>query len=168
MRWYYHDGSQQIGPVDEAEIIRLMKSGRIGDATLVWKQGAQTWVSAASTELKEHLRPEPPPTILSPPPIGATLSNNGQMVLPRNPPRSVVWMTFSGFVWAGLGQLILGQSAKGIVLMVADILLLAIPSGIIISLVLSIVSAIDAYKVAKCLAAGKPVDPWSFFPGQTT
>lgn len=75
-------------------------------------------------------------------------------------------MTFWAFILPGLGQLILGQSAKGIVLMVTDVLLIVIPGGIIISLIMSIISAIDANKVAKRLRAGNPVDPWSFFPDQ--
>jgi TM2 domain-containing membrane protein YozV len=164
MRWYYHDGSKQFGPVDQGEVVRLIGSGIVRASTQVWKEGTPSWVSAVSTELKEHLQPEPPPIILSPPPMTSTASENRQMVLPRNPPRSIGWMTFCGFLWAGLGQLILGQSAKGVVLMVADILLLPIPGGIIFSLILSIISAIDANKVAKRLGSGKPVDPWSFFP----
>jgi hypothetical protein len=166
MRWYYHDGQKPIGPLDEADIIQLASTGEILHTSQVWKEGTPAWVAAGSSELNKHLLPDPPPIPqIGPPPFPTSAQTRpAGLVQPRVPARHVGWMTFWGFIWAGLGQLILGQSAKGIVLMVADALCMLVPGGILIALVLSIVSAIDANKVAKRLKAGNPVDPWSFFP----
>lgn len=167
MSWYYHDGQKPVGPIEEAEIIRLAASGAISGRTPVWKQDMAAWVTADASEIKAHLVSVPPPLPqVNPPPIGAATpsASSPGLVQPRTPPRSVGWMTFWGFIWAGLGQLILGQTAKGFVLMATDVLLMLVPGGLLISLVVSVVSAIDAHKIAKCLRAGQPVDPWAFFP----
>lgn len=70
MRWYYHDGQKQIGPIDETEMIKLVESGVVRSATQVWKEGTPSWSQVASSELKQHLPPEPPPLVqMSPPPM---------------------------------------------------------------------------------------------------
>jgi TM2 domain-containing membrane protein YozV len=166
MNWYYHDGQKQIGPMAEAEIAKAAAAGAVHGATQVWKEGTPAWVAAGSSELKQYLSPEPPPMVqMTPPPMqsAATPSAEG-LVQPRSPARSVGWMTFWGFIWAGLGQLILGQTTKGIVLMVASAVICFFPGGVFISVIMSVVSAIDANKVAKRLQAGNPVDQWAFFP----
>jgi TM2 domain-containing membrane protein YozV len=167
MRWYYSDGSKQVGPIDEPDVIRLMQSGQIRGATQVWKEGTPSWVSAVNSDIKEHLLPEPPPMNPTPPPMTATTSFNsgGRLVTPRNPPRSVGWMTFWGFIWPGLGQALCGQGSKGAVLMVASLILSIVFSfTLVIPLAICVAGAIDANKVAKRLAMGKPVGEWEFFP----
>lgn len=78
MRWFYHDGKEQIGPVDNAEMIKLAESGVLRKTTQVWKEGTPAWIVAASSELSEHLLLEPPPMPLQPGPTdgGAQLGQH--------------------------------------------------------------------------------------------
>lgn len=48
MNWYYADGSQQKGPVSEAELDQLFQSGQITGATLIWKEGMASWEAYTS------------------------------------------------------------------------------------------------------------------------
>ncbi len=43
MEWYYAEGNQQRGPVDDAEFDRLAKAGTIRPDTLVWREGFANW-----------------------------------------------------------------------------------------------------------------------------
>jgi len=43
MDWYYVDGGQQAGPVDDAQLAALASSGKILSDTLVWRDGMETW-----------------------------------------------------------------------------------------------------------------------------
>ncbi|HYG21846.1 MAG TPA: RDD family protein [Verrucomicrobiae bacterium] len=43
MNWYYVDQGKQAGPVDDLQLDALRASGRITDATLVWKEGMGNW-----------------------------------------------------------------------------------------------------------------------------
>lgn len=60
MKWYYHDGSKQIGPVEETQIIELINTGVITRTTNLWKENTPSWIIASSSELVSYLRPEPP------------------------------------------------------------------------------------------------------------
>jgi hypothetical protein len=43
MNWYYDQGGQRQGPVQEAELDRLLASGAINQNTLVWCEGMANW-----------------------------------------------------------------------------------------------------------------------------
>ena len=43
MRWHYAVGSEQRGPVDDAELDRLVASGEVTPDTLVWHAGLAGW-----------------------------------------------------------------------------------------------------------------------------
>jgi hypothetical protein len=43
MGWYYVDGGQQAGPVDDAQLAALASSGKILSDTLVWREGMDNW-----------------------------------------------------------------------------------------------------------------------------
>ncbi len=55
--WYYAANGDQQGPVEDGEILRLLREGRISGATLVWHEGMPDWVPLASVrhELQEDL-----------------------------------------------------------------------------------------------------------------
>jgi uncharacterized RDD family membrane protein YckC len=57
MAWYYAEGNQQKGPVDEAALDDLVRQGVVRDDTLVWRDGMASWQPHASA----RPRPEPPP-----------------------------------------------------------------------------------------------------------
>ncbi len=43
MSWYYSDGGKQVGPIDEAELNRLVTLGAVRSDTLVWHEGLASW-----------------------------------------------------------------------------------------------------------------------------
>jgi len=43
MRWYYSAGGNQLGPVDETELNRLVTLGAVRSDTLVWHEGMPAW-----------------------------------------------------------------------------------------------------------------------------
>lgn len=52
--WYYVDGSERKGPMDQAALVR---SGALTGATLVWRQGMGAWTSASAVpELADVLK----------------------------------------------------------------------------------------------------------------
>jgi len=44
MNWYYVEAGQQAGPVDDAQLGELVRSGRIQPDTLVWNEGLTNWL----------------------------------------------------------------------------------------------------------------------------
>lgn len=42
-QWYYTKNGQQAGPVDQAELGRLVSSGQVTASDLVWKDGMANW-----------------------------------------------------------------------------------------------------------------------------
>ncbi len=86
-----------------------------------------------------------------------------KFVLPSHPPKNPLLMGFlTGCCITGLGQIILGQTVKGIVLLVGSIVLYVATSGLGFLLVAPLL-AVDAYLIAKKLEAGNPVGEWEFF-----
>jgi len=43
MKWYYYDGTNQVGPIEEAQLLELYRSGAITGETLVWREGLANW-----------------------------------------------------------------------------------------------------------------------------
>ncbi len=43
MNWYYDQGGQRQGPIDESELDRLVASGTVRPETLVWCEGMANW-----------------------------------------------------------------------------------------------------------------------------
>jgi len=57
MNWYYVSGNEQKGPVDQADLDRLVQAGTIVGSTLVWREGMGEW--KALGELNELPLPLP-------------------------------------------------------------------------------------------------------------
>ena len=87
-----------------------------------------------------------------------------KLVMPSNPPKDPVLMgVLSGCCIAGLGQVVLGQVTKGIVLLLCNVAIVLMTAGFA-ALVTWPLMGIDAYLVAKKLQSGQPVGEWEFFP----
>jgi uncharacterized RDD family membrane protein YckC len=43
MKWYYADAGRQVGPVEDAQLDDLVRSGAVRDDTLVWREGLANW-----------------------------------------------------------------------------------------------------------------------------
>ena len=79
---------------------------------------------------------------------------------PANPPKDpVLALILSLLLLGGAGQIYLGQTTKGIVLIVATALLSCVGIGVIVW----IVGIIDAYQIATLLKNGQSVGEWQFF-----
>jgi hypothetical protein len=98
------------------------------------------------------------------PPQGA-YPGGPKLIMPSNPPKDPVLMgMLSGCCIAGLGQVVLGQVTKGIVLLLFNVVIVLFTAGFA-ALVTWPLMGIDAYLVAKKLRSGQPVGEWEFFPG---
>lgn len=85
-QWYYVKNSQQIGPVDQANLKSLMRSGTVAPTDLVWKEGMADWVPASSVIVVAPSAPPSSPRPPSPPQRTTTThSSNVEPVLSQEP-----------------------------------------------------------------------------------
>lgn len=66
--WYYTLNNQQVGPVDEKEIKKLVDAGTITHTTMVWTTGMATWLLIGQSSLASLMGAVPPPPVASYPP----------------------------------------------------------------------------------------------------
>ncbi len=78
MSWYYHDGTNPVGPVEDSQVIEFIKNGTIKRDTPVWKEGLPDWCRASTTEFAQSFAKMPPPMML-PPPMAPTLPQSGNL-----------------------------------------------------------------------------------------
>ena len=76
---------------------------------------------------------------------------------PPKDPSMIAALSVIPFPW--LGQIFLGQTAKGVSMLILTYVL----STFLIGLVMLPIAAIDAYKLAKVLQNGGAIGPWDFF-----
>jgi len=69
MLWYYAKGNQRFGPVEEAELRRLLAAGSVQRSDLVWREGLPDWRPAG--DLETFFPPSPPPPSPAPMPFPA-------------------------------------------------------------------------------------------------
>lgn len=104
---------------------------------------------------------QPQPQYLAPP---RTPYAGPKLIMPDNPPKDPLMMALlSGCCIAGLGQIVLGQVAKGIALLLGNFVLAFMTVGFSAAVTWPLMG-IDAYLVAKKLQKGQPVGEWEFFP----
>ncbi len=157
-------GSQQHGPLSLHELQRLASERRLAPRDLTWQQGSAQWIPA------EQLGIEFPAAKLAPQnPLTAALrwlqrklpANRAQLRAASPPQQPLVMALLSGVCLPGLGQLILGQTIKGICWLAAAFGLVAATSGL--GLVMWPIAAIDAFMIARRLQLGQPTGDWDFF-----
>jgi TM2 domain-containing membrane protein YozV len=71
-------------------------------------------------------------------------------------------MAVLSLLLAGLGQMVLGQVAKGVVVLLGTVVLSVLTDGVAAPLLLA-VGACDAFVIAKKLKEGRAVGYWDFF-----
>ena len=99
--------------------------------------------------------PPPPPSV--PPGAGSGI------IYPTTPPKDpILVLVLNLLVAGGVGYIIMGQKVKGIVAIVAWVILLFVTCGAGSGLV-SIIGAIDGYMQAQQLQQGHPIGEWTFF-----
>jgi hypothetical protein len=88
MNWYYVDAGQQAGPVDEAGLAELVRTGKIQPETLVWHEGMQGWSAylnvAPITPGREAGTPAPSGTPATGSTGGVTCSECGRVFAPSD------------------------------------------------------------------------------------
>ena len=103
----------------------------------------------------------PPAT---PPPPPAPGGAGDEIVYPSQPPKDPVLVLILNLLAAGgVGYLIMGQKMKGIIAIIAWVVLLVPPSCGTLSGLLAIVTAIDGFMQATHLKEGRPVGQKTFF-----
>jgi hypothetical protein len=60
MDWYYASNGQQSGPVSEAQLDELARTGGIAPTTLVWRQGMTNWQPYTAARPAAQRLPPPP------------------------------------------------------------------------------------------------------------
>jgi hypothetical protein len=55
--WYYAEAGAPQGPVDRSDLKRLARDGRIGPATLYWRDGLEQWTSGSDLRELDRLWP---------------------------------------------------------------------------------------------------------------
>jgi hypothetical protein len=98
--WYYSVNNQQVGPVDEKEIKKLIAAGTITHTTMVWKTGMETWQPIGKSSLASLMGSVPPPPAGSVPPM--LLVENPQVVQIRNL-FTWFWISLIGIILGGVG-----------------------------------------------------------------
>ena len=204
MVWYYSKDDRPEGPVDDEAILSLIKDGTIAPHSMVWRDGWSDWKPARDTELASHFGPPPIPpeagqassgvgaawstgshndgTAAGPEPGGSQTSvssfdRDPNFVYPSNPPKTphLCWLNL---LVQGIAQMVFGQIAKGIVILLFFWLIGPFFIGffgallgdagvffmVLVIVGLAIASLVDAFKVGKSLAQGQPVGKWQFFP----
>ena len=131
---------------------------------MVWSDGMEEWTPAAKTPLTSLFIKQAAPPPLNPrqPSMDDDWERDVTKVYPSNPPKSPQLCWLNLFI-VGLSQILLGQVAKGIVILIADLILVFVTGGITFFLIRPIV-IVDAFMVGRVLRTGRPVGKWQFFP----
>jgi len=87
----------------------------------------------------------------------------GDLVYPQQPPKDPVLIAVLNALVAGcVGYLMIGQKMKAITAVIVWVVGAIFTCGTV-SLLVSVVAAIDGYMQAQHLKAGTPVAQWTFF-----
>ena len=91
-----------------------------------------------------------------------SIGGGGKRIPPKNPSMDPTLAAVLSVLLVGLGQILLGQTIKGVVMLIVALVLGAL-TGCLACLITFPVSAIDAYLIAKKMQQGKSVGEWEFF-----
>ncbi len=68
--WYYVENNDRVGPVEQSEMENLVRSGRLGASSFVWRKGLENWIRLEeATELSHVLEINQSPEVIDIPPI---------------------------------------------------------------------------------------------------
>jgi TM2 domain-containing membrane protein YozV len=99
-----------------------------------------------------------------PMPDASRRPGDDHLIWPKAKPDSpIVIALASTIVITGLGQMVVGQVAKGVVFLLGSVVLAVLTFGLSLLVTWPLIG-IDAYMVARKLKAGKPVSKWECFP----
>ncbi len=171
-RWYLYVDGTVHGPYAQEDVYHWVQHGNLSWDTLASRGRAETW--RPIREIEEFYDPKHPYGGSPPPPpdwvgggqVGPRRVQPG-MVQPSTLPKSPALACVLNILLWGVGYIYLGQVTKGIVLMLVcwtvGWFFFLVTFGLA-SLVLIVVTAIDAYKIGQKLERGEAVGEWEFFP----
>lgn len=110
--WYYQQGSNRMGPIDEATIRGLLTSGQISIDTLVWTTGMSSWVPLQQSSLGAGL-PTPPNAVPNYP-----LPNQGN----PNAKDRVAYVLLAVLLGFGIHNFFAGYNNRAIIQLLVSIL----------------------------------------------
>ena len=100
--WYYTLNNQQVGPVDEKEIKKLIEAGSITHGTMVWTTGMATWQPIGQSGLASLMGSVPPPAVGVVPPAYAV---EDPKVTQIKTLFTWFWISLIGTILMGLGAI---------------------------------------------------------------
>ncbi|MDH0894865.1 MULTISPECIES: DUF4339 domain-containing protein [unclassified Pseudomonas] len=108
-KWFYEDKGQRLGGIDEATMIAMIQSKKLGYGSLVWQKGFSDWKNLEDTTLRPHLES------ISPPPLaGKYISNSVIWILALAPILGYLLECFvAGIVYNGNESRALRTVANG-------------------------------------------------------
>jgi uncharacterized RDD family membrane protein YckC len=79
MAWFYADGGRQVGPLEDAALDELVRTGVVRDDTLVWREGMPNWqpLSVARPRVTPPVAVSMPPAAQSVPPAATPMEATG-------------------------------------------------------------------------------------------
>jgi len=63
VQWFYEEQGKRIGGVSEAQIIQMIKSGKLTHGSSVWKKGFADWKRLEETDLRSFIDDVAPPPL---------------------------------------------------------------------------------------------------------
>jgi len=135
--WYYQQGSNQMGPIDEATIRGLLTSGQISIDTLVWTTGMSSWVPLQQSSLGARLLG--PPSAVPSYPMPAQGNQNA-----KDRVAYILLAVFIGHL--GIHNFFAGYTSRGVIQLVITIVTCGI--GGIATWIWAIIEAITVTKDA--------------------
>lgn len=72
VNWYYAKNNERLGPIDDAELTRLLSTAEIGRDTLVWKEGMSDWAPLGTLPDIVRVTPSPGVPAAAPAPVSST------------------------------------------------------------------------------------------------
>jgi len=111
------------------------------------------------------VNPYQSPEMIPESPESGRPARNAGLVLPSVPPKSPVLMFALNLLLVGLGQMILGQTRKGIAILLgcAVVGVLTGGSALLLAPVFGVAFGLDTYLIANKLKRGARVGRWEFF-----
>lgn len=172
--WFYTKNGQKVGPLAEEQLEQLVVSGQVPATDMVWKAGMPTWVIAGSVWNAPPQTPPPMPRIPAPktpqPQVVTPPKNQpSATILASSPPKDPILMAVLSFFIPWLGQILIGQVTKGIVMLLVTPILFALfvivtlGMGLVVLPFVGLIAVIDAYLLAKKLKDGQAIGNWEFF-----
>jgi hypothetical protein len=180
--WFYARDGKKCGPFSPTQFKQLAGTGVLHPEDLVWKTGMAKWVPAISIPAlfpngsPVPSPPTPPPMPRIPAPetpqpqvVTAPKNQPSATILPSDPPKDPILMAVLSFFVPWMGQILIGQVAKGVVMLLVTPILFALfvivtlGMGLVILPFVGVIAVIDAYLLSKKLKDGQAIGGWEFF-----